>query len=260
MVYLLILIGVLFGNETKEDESNLVKVNILQSDLYHHNQPIYLLFQLNIKDKWHTYWRNPGDSGLPTDIEIETQDNVEVSEIIWPQIPEKIPFDDLANYGFSNKQYLILKINPDNGEKDINLKAKISWLVCKEKCLAQDTSISFSIKYNQQIKKTESNNLIQSLLSNVPKLKSFKNQKAIQEDEKVILSFDEIISPEVQFFPFEGGVFVHGAEQKIILEKNSMKIILPLDEFRIEIPENLVGILVYDNKAVEISVPIELSK
>lgn len=252
-----------------DDTSNLVNVEVSIGDLSQANNKvnnhINLLFTLNIEDKWHTYWKNPGDSGLPTDIQIETQDNLKVSDLIFCGIPEKLPFDDLANYGFSDKQHLIIKVSPENGklfkQNSIKLKAKVSWLVCKEECIPQDTTINIEIQLNQKeallnqsIK--ENDQLINILLSNLPKEKMLKNQKAIQDNSNIILSFDEILNPNVQFFPYQGGIFVHGSEQKIIIDKSSTKLFLELDEFRIEDPSKIEGILVYDNKAIEISVPI----
>jgi thiol:disulfide interchange protein DsbD len=260
MIYLVLLLNIVFGmgknEKSKTDESDLVKVEIL-SDYHTHNQnEINLLFKLNIKDKWHTYWRNPGDSGLPTDIQIETKDKVSVSDVIFCGIPEKLPFDDLANYGFSNNQFLLVKIKP-NENKEIILNAKISWLVCKEECIPQDTTISLKIPF---VKKTEINQindkLIQKIVSELPKSQNLKNQKAKQIQDEVILCFDEILSPKIQFFAYEGGIFVHGSEQKVILDKSSTQLYLQLDEFRTEDPKKLKGILIYDNKAIEISVPI----
>lgn len=260
MVYLVLFLNLVFGfsknEKSKTDESDLVKVEILSNYDAHNQNEINLLFKLNIKEKWHTYWRNPGDSGLPTDIRIETKDKVNVSDVIFCGIPEKLSFDDLANYGFSNNQFLLVTIKP-NETKEINLKAKISWLVCQEECIPQDTTISLKIPYENNAKINQQNdNLIQKFISELPKSQNLKNQRAKHSKNEVVLYFDEILSPNIQFFAYEGGIFVHGSEQKVILDKSSTQIRLQLDEFRIEDPEKLEGILVFDNKAIEISVPI----
>jgi len=268
MAIFLILLSLIFASDKKEDKSNLVKVNIIQSDRNHQNEDIYLLFQLNIKDHWHTYWRNPGDSGLPTDIKIETQDNVKVSEIIWPEIPEKIPFDDLANFGFSDQQNLIIKISPDNEQKDLNLKAKISWLVCKEECIPQDTTISLNIPYHMDMKiskkDTENTTLINNLIANQPKKKDISYTSAKIDGDYVVLEsqddFFKIYDAELSFFAFEGGYYSNSIEPEITRSNNLYQIKFKLDDYKIDNPNNINGLFVVskDDKrtAFEVNIPI----
>src|SRR5688572_21349047 len=46
---------------------------------------------------WHTYWRNPGDSGLPTTIRWQLPEGVRAGEIQWP-MPQRIPFGPFTNF------------------------------------------------------------------------------------------------------------------------------------------------------------------
>lgn len=262
MIIILLFFSSLFlsANES-EKETDLVKVTTKSSVISHSRNKFYLLFELNIKDEWHTYWRNPGDSGLPTDLQIETDNDIGISGIMWVDIPEKIPFADLANFGFSGKSNLVVQINPDDWGKDVTLKAKISWLVCKEECIPQDTTIEITIPYKKEKNIDEAiNEYITNLVKNSPKERILKNAKATLVGEEIYLSFDENLNEEskdIVFFPYEGGVFSNAKKQNVNLINNTTVMILPLDEFRIEIPEKLTGLIVYDKKAFEISVDID---
>jgi thiol:disulfide interchange protein DsbD len=62
-------------------------------------QPLWLGLQITHQPVWHTYWKNPGDSGLPTVLEWTLPAGVTAGDIAWPT-PKKIPIGNLANYGY----------------------------------------------------------------------------------------------------------------------------------------------------------------
>ena len=74
-------------------------------------EPFWVALRLQPRDGWHTYWRNPGDSGLATTIDWDLPAGVEASAIHWPY-PERIPFGPLMNYGYHQEVYLLSRITP----------------------------------------------------------------------------------------------------------------------------------------------------
>jgi len=104
---------------------------------------VWLGLQLTHQPEWHTYWKNSGDSGLPTTLQWTLPPGVLAGEIAWP-LPKKILIGNLANYGFDGTVLLPvpLTITPDfkpsplNSEIDVKLKA--SWLVCRKECVPEE--------------------------------------------------------------------------------------------------------------------------
>jgi thiol:disulfide interchange protein DsbD len=97
-----------------------------------------------IQPGWHTYWSNPGEAGLPTEIKWMLPAGWKASAIAWPY-PKRLPVGPLMNYGYENKVWLLTTItaSPDAKPGDIaNLKAAADWLVCKEICIPEDTTLS----------------------------------------------------------------------------------------------------------------------
>jgi len=100
--------------------------------------------------EWHTYWLNPGDTGLPTKIEWKfSQSNSfwGIENIQWPP-PKRIFVGPLANFGYENEILLIQKlIAPANLKIDTNLKviADVSWLVCKDVCIPGKKQLKLEI-------------------------------------------------------------------------------------------------------------------
>ena len=62
-------------------------------------QPLWLGLQITHQPEWHTYWKNPGDSGLPIEMAWTLPAGLDAGEIAWP-LPKKISIGTLANYGY----------------------------------------------------------------------------------------------------------------------------------------------------------------
>src|SRR6476469_8225909 len=77
-------------------------------------KPVWVGLQLVHQPEWHTYWKNSGDSGLPTQLQWTLPAGVVAGDIAWP-LPKKIPIGPLANYGYENTVMLPvpLTITPD---------------------------------------------------------------------------------------------------------------------------------------------------
>jgi len=79
-------------------------------------QPLALGLVLRHDPQWHTYWRNPGDSGLPTQLMLNLPAGWSAGDIAWPK-PHRIFVGPLANYGYDGEILLPLTVSvpPDSG-------------------------------------------------------------------------------------------------------------------------------------------------
>jgi len=89
--------------------------------------------------EWHTYWKNSGDSGLPTELQWTLPEGVTAGEIAWPT-PRKFPLGTLANYGYDGTVLLPVPLTIDarfqGDELAIGLYA--SWLACRKECIPEE--------------------------------------------------------------------------------------------------------------------------
>ena len=84
---------------------------------------------------WKTYWRTPGDSGVPPRFDFSKSDNVEAVTVLWPA-PAK--FDDGAgghSMGYHDQIVLPLRIVAKNADKPVTLRADINYAVCEKICI-----------------------------------------------------------------------------------------------------------------------------
>ena len=103
---------------------------------------IWLGLQIKHLPHWHTYWTNPGDSGLPTTLQWTLPAGITASDIAWPT-PRRIPVGRMANFGYEDTVLLPvpLTVGKDfkpgaNGMLEVALSA--NWLVCRQECIPQE--------------------------------------------------------------------------------------------------------------------------
>ena len=69
-------------------------------------KPTLVGLKLRMAQEWHTYWKNPGDSGLPTKIQWTLPEGWKAGEIQWPY-PQPLPVGPLMNYGYDDEVVLL---------------------------------------------------------------------------------------------------------------------------------------------------------
>jgi DsbC/DsbD-like thiol-disulfide interchange protein len=120
---------------------------------------------LQLKPGWHTYWRTPGDSGVPPRFDFSKSDNVEAVTVLWPA-PKK--FDDGAggtSLGYVDQVVLPLRIVAKNTEKPVTLRAEVNYAVCEKLCIPVQSNLELSFT---SVASTEDSALF-AALDTVPK-------------------------------------------------------------------------------------------
>jgi thiol:disulfide interchange protein len=111
---------------------------------------VWVGLQLTHQPEWHTYWKNSGDSGLPTQMQWTLPPGVVAGDIAWP-VPRKIPIGNLANYGYEGTVLLPVPLTittefkPSVLAGDLDVKLKAQWLVCRTECIPEDGDLSIKI-------------------------------------------------------------------------------------------------------------------
>jgi DsbC/DsbD-like thiol-disulfide interchange protein len=134
-------------------QSAVVKSDEVRAELVAHapqglvpGQPVWLGLAIEHQPEWHTYWKNPGDSGLPTTLDWKLSSGATAGEIAWPT-PKRLPVGPLMNYGYDGKLLLPVPVTIAPGFKGDALDVKLSaqWLVCKDVCIPQQGEFSLRV-------------------------------------------------------------------------------------------------------------------
>ncbi|MBB6558686.1 thiol:disulfide interchange protein DsbD [Acidovorax soli] len=113
-------------------------------------KPVWVGLQLTHQPEWHSYWKNPGDSGLPTKLEWKLPAGVLAGEIAWP-MPRKYPIGTLINYGYEHTVLLPVPLNissdfqPSLLSGALEVKLKAQWLVCRKECIPEEGEFLLAI-------------------------------------------------------------------------------------------------------------------
>lgn len=108
-------------------------------------QTIWLGLRIAHAPNWHTYWKNSGDSGLPTVLQWQLPQGWQLGELAWPT-PKKFPLGPLANYGFDGTVLLATPVVlPAQLDANNSARLSASWLACKTECIPEDAELELAI-------------------------------------------------------------------------------------------------------------------
>lgn len=95
---------------------------------------------------WHTYWRNPGDSGLPTTLALQLPTGWSATDFDWP-VPKWLGLGPLANYGYEGEVVLpmTLRVPADAAEGMATLRGRAAWLMCRDVCIPGEADLRLAL-------------------------------------------------------------------------------------------------------------------
>lgn len=169
--------------------------------------------------KWHTYWQNPGDSGLATTIAWEVPDGVEVGDIEWPA-PERHALGPVTNYGYEGEVTLLsaLTVPADaTPGSTLAVRAAVSWLVCADVCIPEDVELTLDLPVAAQTG-GDAHPAIDAARARLPQPSPWAARHAVSEDG-VRVAVDTGALPDgatdIWFYPLEWGRIDHSAAQQL---------------------------------------------
>ncbi|MBL4701805.1 MAG: hypothetical protein JKX85_11175, partial [Phycisphaeraceae bacterium] len=180
---------------------------------------------LTPKDGWHTYWINPGESGLPTKIKWELPHGFKVGPLQWPT-PH--PFETGGIIGLGNDGPVLLTVSitaPSKITDDtVTLKAHVTWLVCKEACIPGRAKLNLVLPIKNTTPKTnpKTQKLFQMTLDQLPQPLMITADQVHIAAGKLSLTLPGFHLPHAVFYASNESLLDSGAKQ-IIKTSNSPK-------------------------------------
>ena len=110
-------------------------------------EPFWIGVHLRPDDGWGTYWKNPGEAGLPTRIEWDAGSGGHTSDTQWP-FPDRIEAQGVASYGYYEDVLLLSRVTPSEHLRpgdELSLSAEVSWAVCSDICILGDGSFQLTL-------------------------------------------------------------------------------------------------------------------
>jgi thiol:disulfide interchange protein DsbD len=210
--------------------------------------PSTLALRLKLDRGWHTYWRNPGDSGLPTTIAWNLPAGLSAGPIEWPA-PRALPVGPLVNYGYEAEVLLLTEIatTPELAGSSANLAARADWLVCKDVCIPEGADLALTLP----IAKTASPDPrwagpIAAARAALPRPLEGWSVAAMGRGAEVELTLHPRAPTElgeVHFFPYSEGKIEASGRQTLTRSGSTLTLMLPVASQRVGEFTRVAGVL-----------------
>ncbi|CAN7181288.1 protein-disulfide reductase DsbD family protein [Phenylobacterium sp. LjRoot219] len=226
-------------------------------------QTIHVALRQKIDKGWHTYWRNSGDSGEPTQIAWTLPTGWKAGDIVWAA-PSRQPTGPLMNYGYSDEVLLPVAVTAPADARPgevVTLKAHASFLVCEEICVPEDAALTLDlpITAGPAPEHPKWGRPIAQALAAAPRPAGLTAAFA-RGGEALQLAvtgapLKGADAADAYFFPFDGTAIDHAKPQAIERGPEGLTLTLaPGVGFQSPTPPAaLAGVLVVDGRAYEIS-------
>jgi len=217
-------------------------------------QPFTVALRMKMEPHWHTYWVNPGDSGLATSIEWTLPEGFVAGPIQFPA-PERIPTPPLMTYGFEGEIFLLVEITPPEDLQPgdtVTLRARADWLVCKEMCIPGGAEYELTLPVAGRMEKDARwAPKIAEARALIPVKDSRWHAVFVETDDGFRLYVEppqgvDLPAADAYFFAVEEGVVEPAAEQMVSREGGYVVFSLKRSSLAEPGLERLAGVVVSD--------------
>jgi thiol:disulfide interchange protein len=187
---------------------------------------------LAIAPGWHIYWKNPGDSGLPTEIDWALPPGFSAGAIEWP-VPERFSLGPIANYGYAGGADLVVPLTAPAGlaaDAKPHLAATVKYLVCSEICIPGEAQVALDPTVGSGAPDPGEAAHFAAARQALPVAAPFAAQFAIEKgDLRLIVPASALGSsgsPTGEFFPDADNAIDHSAAEKIERRDGGLQLVL----------------------------------
>lgn len=225
-------------------------------------KPVWLGLAITHQPHWHTYWKNPGDSGLPTTFEWQLPAGFAAGEIEWPT-PKKLPIGPLLNFGYDGTVLLPVKLAvPAAFAGDtLAVKLKADWLVCKDVCIPE--SGEFALELPARAATAAHAKLFDGAFAAAPRDVAGADATAALEGGELVVRVAGLpaawMGKPLDFLPETAGVIVNAAKPVAGWEGGVWTAKVPVDAQRSADPAVMPTVLVAPGEVAGLRVALKLT-
>ncbi len=202
-------------------------------------QSFWVALEFDIRQGWHTYWRNPGDSGQATSLVWRLPPGFTAGDIVWTT-PHSFEIPPLMNYGYAGHAVHLVNIVAPKDLKNgtpVELSAKASWLVCSDVCIPEDAELHLTLRVGTVPGAVDPADaqLFSTARGELPSPELGATGARIQGDQLVIslgkewgATLSQIKS--LTFFPYDEGGIEYAAPQKLLRGQNAVELSMKLGD------------------------------
>ena len=225
---------------------------------------------IRLPEKWHTYWRNAGDAGMPPGLTWKLPAGFTHGPVLWPA-PQRFDEPPLTSFGYAGEVLLLSEIQPPADlpvGTNYTLEVKMSWLVCREVCMPKSSRLLLTLPARAEPPAPAAHwaALFAQARQSLPVWDaSWAFQARAEAGALTLCVTPPSEAPAVDwirvlFFPAQPGLVEYGAQPWVVSESGAC-LSLPRLAGGAPLPDLLQGVLVLPREegslAMEMSVSIE---
>lgn len=181
---------------------------------------VWIAAHFDVKPGWHIYWRDPGDSGLPTTLAWQLPAAFSAGDIAWP-VPEHFAVGGIGNYGYSGSADLLVPITaPANlgPGAPMPVAAKAEWLACADICIPGEATLSLDLAVAAGSPPADQSTaaLFAAVRRKIPSPAPFETRFAASANGVRLIvpatALDGLDRPTATFFPYDPNALDNAAE------------------------------------------------
>lgn len=234
-------------------QTAVVKTDEVQAQLVAHapqgvspGQRLWLGLLIRHAPHWHTYWQNPGDSGMATTLAWTLPEGVSVGAIAWPT-PKHLPVGPLVNYGYEDTVLLSVPVTVTSafGGASLDVALRADWLVCKEICIPQ--SGEFRLSVPARASSVANAEAFERAQASLPRALPSASTRATVDAQALSLEVQGLPASlrgrPLQFFAADAGVIDHAAAVEQRWAGDRLMLRVPLSAQRSDSPATMHAVL-----------------
>lgn len=247
-----IVCGTAFAEPVRTAE---VEVELVAEATPLHPGENWIALRMRPQPGWHVYWRNPGDSGIPTQLEWTLPPGATAGDIHWPY-PHTETLGELTNYGYAEETLHLVPITLDDAVIDgtLTLAARASWLACSDICIPGKADLSLRLPVGSSAQPdADWADAFAKARSELPQAaRDWPARFAVDADSVSLRIESPLIdgAERIVFFPYANDLVNHAAAQRIAVEGAALRLSQSLSPYFVEAPSTVEGVVVIEREGL----------
>ena len=211
-------------------------------------RPLLVGLEFKMQRQWHIYWRNPGDSGEPPQVEWKLPAGFRAGELQWPA-PERLGSGSVIDYGYQESVLLPVAIQtpgtPLAAGGSITLSAEVSWLVCRDVCVPGKAVLTLTLPVRRAPGPVSASHpLFLEARSRLPKpMPAAWTARVTAGKEVFVLTVQGAGPAKASFFPLQADQVDNAAPQSATRLPDGLRLTLKKSDQLSGTPARLDGLL-----------------
>jgi thiol:disulfide interchange protein DsbD len=225
---------------------------------------------LHMDKDWHTYWRNSGQSGLPTTVDWQLPKGVTAGQLQWP-VPRKLPEPEQTTYVYENDAALLVKLTlaSDLPAGPLTLKARLDWLECQTKCVKEGADVETTLNIGSETKPSKDAAQFAAWPARLPRpgnavnARAWWEQPGTSDSRSLILEWDtgKASPKEADFFPDSYEKFeIQPMTERLPADGQNIRLRVSVKKLSGDWPKEISGLLIgqsgAERQAYDVKLPV----